>query len=297
MLSQLVKQGNAASGPAGMPVVRPGGGPGHGGVPLPSASPGHPGGPASPLPMGAQAPMQPGFDHRQGDGTTAPFSAFGNRTPYGQLPPGAPPLSTANQLAALEIDDIPESFKLAHQASKRRKRAVTGVVILCVCVLLGVGLGMLVFRGEPEAPKTKTIEVVSIPAGATVTIDGREVEGKTPLSHSGVAVGTSYLIGVTYPGHKPWSSETEVSTQGGTTVKVIARLEAQLVKLKLSSEPSGAQVLLNGSPVGQTPLELDELDPRTTKYVELRLRGYRPIREDLEWGDDTEKTLSFKLQK
>ncbi len=286
VLSQLVKQGPSDPVPAGMPISRTG----PGGPPLGPKTP-----LGVPLPQGERAPVAPGFDHNHGDGTTSPFSPFGNRTPFGQLPPGAPPLSTANQLAALEIDDIPDAFKLSHQASKRRKRAITIVAILCVCVLLGIGMGMFFFRG-PEPLTAKTLEVISIPTDASVTVDGREVPGKTPLTVPKLAVGTKYLIGVTYPGHKPWATEVDVTADGAATVKVIARLEAMTVKLKVTSEPTGAQVLLNGSPVGQTPLELSGLDPRTTKYVELRLKGYRPIREDLVWDDATEKTLSFALQ-
>jgi len=288
VLSQLVNQGPGAPVPAGMPVTRPGA------EPQPRIGPKTP--LAVPIPPGARAAVAPGFDQTHGDATTSPFSPFGNRTPFGQLPPGAPPLSTANQLAALEIDDIPDAFKLSHQAARRRKRAITIAAILCVCVLMGVGMGMFFFRG-PAPPTAKTLEVISIPTGASVTVDGREVPGKTPLSVPSVAVGTKYLIGVTYPGHKPWSTETDVTAEGAKVVKVIARLEAMTVKLKVTSEPPGAEVLLNGSPVGQTPLELLDLDPRVTKFVELRLKNYRPIREDLVWDDDTEKALSFTLQK
>lgn len=251
----------------------------------------------TPLPAGAQAQMAPGFESVQRDGTTAPFAGFGNRTPFGQLPAGAPPLSTANRLVALEVDDIPDAFKLSHQAAKRRKRVVTGAVVLVVCVMLGVGLGMVLFKSKPEVPTTKRLEVVSIPAGATVSIDGKRVDGVTPLEHPGLGAGTSYLIGVEYPGHKPWSSETEVSAEAGGVVKVIARLEMIVVKLTVGSTPPGAQVLINGSAVGITPVTLEGLDPRTTKNIELRLRRYRPIREELDWSTDTEKSLNFELKR
>jgi len=219
------------------------------------------------------------------------------RPPFGQLPPGAPPLSTANHLAALEIDEIPSAFKLGEQSSRRRKRAIIAVSALVLFTFLGVGLGVVLFGRGEEAPRAKTIEIVSIPSGASVSIDSKPIDGKTPLQYDGVAVGTRYLVGVTLPDHKPWSTEVEVSAGGARVVKVIARLDPVVVKLNVKSTPSGAEVLLNGSPAGRTPLQLRDLDPRLTRNIELRLKGYRPIRQALDWSDETEKTLSFRLEK
>jgi serine/threonine protein kinase len=310
--------GPGGPGPAPGSSHRPGPGPGQ--IPGPGGpgqipGPGGPGGPnlggpgpfgpggPSPLPVGAQAQMPGGFNHQGSDGTTTPYDSGGfplipqGRSPFGQLPPGAPPLSTANRLAALEVDDIPDAFKLSTLAAKRRKRFIVGVVALVVCVMAGVGLGILLFGGGGGEPKAKSIEVVSIPTGAKVLIDGKEQDGKTPFRFTEVALGETYLIEVQSSGYKPWSNEVAITAKSSDVVKVIARLDAITVKLKVESKPKGAKVLINGNPIGVTPLTLEDLDPKTAKSIELQLKGYRPIRQDLDWADATEKTLSFEMKK
>jgi PEGA domain-containing protein len=77
---------------------------------------------------------------------------------------------------------------------------------------------------------------------------------------------------------------------------VVARLDPIVVKLWVESKPAGAEVFIGGTSAGRTPLDLSGLDPQTTRSIEVRLRGYRPVRRTLDWSQETEKRLVFELE-
>ena len=69
----------------------------------------------------------------------------------------------------------------------------------------------------------------------------------------------------------------------------------KMVKVRLTSLPSGALLLLNGRVVGRTPLEL-VATPGQLK-VELRLKGFRPFKKNLKLAPKTPNSLQWKLVK
>jgi hypothetical protein len=141
------------------------------------------------------------------------------------------------------------------------------------------------------------IEIVSSPEGAIVSVDGEKLGEKTPTRFDHAEAGRTYLIAVDLDRHQRWEREASVPVEGGE-IKLIARLELLRVTLKVQSDPPGAEVFVNGKSMGRTPVELPGLDPATTKVIELRKKGYRPVRRTLEWKkDEQEKPLSFNLKK
>jgi hypothetical protein len=261
-----------------------------------------------PPPGQQHAPVRPGFDKINEDGTTTPFDASGlpiagmpyppnqSSSAFSAFPQGFQPQSLSGQMAALEVDEIPEAFKLSRkEPGKGKLIALIGVLV--VCVVAGVLLGVLVFGGDKkEAPNTRDIELVSIPKAATVFIDGEEIDEKTPTDLKGIKVGTKYVIKMTLPDHEPWEEERTVAEDGTGDVKVIARLKPIVVKLTVKSIPEGADVIIGGTPKGRTPLVLDELNPKETTYVELRRRGFKAQRQDLDWADKTEQVVEVRLK-
>jgi serine/threonine-protein kinase len=65
--------------------------------------------------------------------------------------------------------------------------------------------------------------------------------------------------------------------------------------LMLTSEPSGATVLIGDKPVGTTPLALDNLYPEGPVAVQVRLKGYRPWKGTFPGGEPAR--LEATLQK
>ncbi len=106
-------------------------------------------------------------------------------------------------------------------------------------------------------PGVASVDIVSVPPGAAVTLDGKPVPGLTPLKISGVEAGKPHEIVVSMEGRISWSTRIEPSAD--ENVSLAARLEPASVvrpppgvrraQLNLRSLPAGASFLLDGSPV------------------------------------------------
>ena len=142
----------------------------------------------------------------------------------------------------------------------RRERALPSlgvflkiVAVVVVVILAGVGVSM--FRGSTPTLENGTLTLESTPPGSDVFVDGQP-KGKTPITIPVVAGkheirlsrrGANHVVPVVVEAGKAhverhtWSN---VKPAGG---------------LRVTSTPSGATVLIDGKPQGQTPLELPEL--------------------------------------
>jgi formylglycine-generating enzyme required for sulfatase activity len=102
-------------------------------------------------------------------------------------------------------------------------------------------------------PSWGTIKVNAIPEGATVSVDGNEM-GKSPASveaDSGVR-----RVTISAPNLKTW--ESSVVVKAGETLPIgpitLGQPDAELT---LRSNPSGAEITIDGTYRGRTPLTLD----------------------------------------
>jgi hypothetical protein len=130
------------------------------------------------------------------------------------------------------------------------------------------------------ATTTGRILVRSTPAGATVTVDGVP-RGQTPAAIRELAFG-SHVILVTAVGYPQWqqtitltedrpSQSFEVALEGaGATTTVPGS-----AGLQVDSRPAGAQVLVDGTRVGVTPLQLPTV-AAGTHTIRIELPGFRP---------------------
>jgi hypothetical protein len=225
-------------------------------------------------------------------GPSAPTMIPGGLQP-GPFPPppfvgGPHPMgSFTSQLQQIDLEEIPDAYKIRGGGWLTPMRAALAAII-AIAVALGVVIGVTRGGGEP-VPET-VIEIVSSPPGASVTIDGHLQSQHTPTRFA-TQPGARHLIRLDLPRYQSWQRES-----AGTDETMIARLEPLTVRLKVTSTPVGADVFLNGAPTGRTPLELQGLDPLTTKVIEVRHRCCTPVRQVLEWGDrELEKTLDFPL--
>ncbi|MDX2005056.1 MAG: PEGA domain-containing protein [Meiothermus sp.] len=132
------------------------------------------------------------------------------------------------------------------------------------------------FAGQVIAPvpTTGTLVVNSRPAGAEVLVNGSSV-GNSPLSIDLQA--GNYTVELRRSGFN--SFRTTVSIQGGQTVQINQALVAvppPTGTLAVTSNPSGAQVLVDGRFRGNTPLVINL---NTGNYtVELRRSGFNSFR-------------------
>ncbi|GEM_PF-467584 len=105
------------------------------------------------------------------------------------------------------------------------------------------------------AVTTGIIIVRSVPEGATVYLDGRDV-GVTPIQvpKAGAGQHTIRVKATLYYDHLE-----QVDVQADAIIQVMAKLAPSFGSLNIISDPDGAVVSLNGQMKGRTPLKINEL--------------------------------------
>ena len=146
-------------------------------------------------------------------------------------------------------------------------------------------------NAEAGAGGKGTLKVVSAVPDADVYIDGAGV-GKVPQEKS-LARGDHFVV-VKLSGYKTF--EQKVRLEEGQTLTVSADLKA-VARVRVLSEPPGADVLINGLPQGVTPLDLSEIEVGTT-IIRVQKVGYQPYEETrtLEGGKSEIISANLKLE-
>lgn len=139
-------------------------------------------------------------------------------------------------------------------------------------------------------PSTATLEVTSNPSGAQVLIDGRLV-GNTPLTFSTNPGRTE--IQVRLAGYSTY--ETTVNLRQGETTRVQANLvsERRTGDLEVSSNPVGAEVFVNGTRAGVTPLRVTLNEG--TYDVRVAANGYIDFRSNVQITRGTTSRVNATL--
>lgn len=110
-------------------------------------------------------------------------------------------------------------------------------------------------RWFPATPPTGTAEIQTVPDGAEVWYQGRQL-GVTPL-RTELAVG-SHEVELRY--RNTTRTVTLDVTPGNTIVQRVEWAAPRTTgKLRVESDPSGAAVMVDGRPRGVTPLHVDDL--------------------------------------
>lgn len=115
-------------------------------------------------------------------------------------------------------------------------------------------------------PTTLSVEIPGNVEGAQVSVDGKPW-GQAPIARHAVTPG-AHQVSVTRPGFAPFSKRVVVRM--GDRARVSAELQAVSGVLTVRSEPPGAQVSLDGAPLGVTPLAQRAVKPGS---YELRLHA------------------------
>lgn len=153
-----------------------------------------------------------------------------------------------------------------------------------------VDAGKTVVLNVNLEPKSGTLVVDSTPSGASVYVDGT-YRGTTPLTVE-LQPG-QHTINVTLEGYKPYLATVNVPP--GETVKITAKLEKKIATgtVWINSQPTGADVYVDGTWRGTTPLTLTL--PPGTHTIEIRKEGYPPTRKTVEVAPGEEKKITLTL--
>ncbi len=211
--------------------------------------------------------------------------------PYGAPPPQ--PMSITGQMRLFETDEIPSQYKIGG----KRKRLVTVLVAGIIAVGVAAGVAFFVIHtAHNTEPRVGSVHVESSPPGADVLFDGVRQTAKTPLTLDSVQIGTRHEIRIELSKYAPHIEAVEIPAGGGE-VPVTAMLKPITGKLVINTQPKGAEIKINDKIRGLTPATIPDVDMDSAKKLELRLKDYTPVVQDLEWPANGEIDLDIKLTK
>jgi len=119
-------------------------------------------------------------------------------------------------------------------------------------------------------PLTGILLITSVPNGCEVANKGVSL-GTTPLLVTTLESGTHRLT-VSSPGYQ--TKEIDVTLEGRTPVKQDVTLMSDSGTLDITSNPSGAEVLVNGISRGQTPCRIDRI-PGGNVSIAIKANGFQ----------------------
>jgi eukaryotic-like serine/threonine-protein kinase len=143
-----------------------------------------------------------------------------------------------------------------------------------------------------------TVEIVTHPSGAKVTLNGIPLDKLTPLTIKKVAAKTDQNLVVTLEGHQDWVKTFKV--RPGQRLKLrgilpvsdsVASVKKEQAYITLKSKPTGAEFFLNGSPIGGS----FSLAPGSDYLVSAKLKGYQEWRETIKPTAGEKKVITANL--
>jgi PEGA domain len=114
-----------------------------------------------------------------------------------------------------------------------------------------------------------SIRVTSDPSGASVLMDSKKI-GITPLDLADIGPGQKKIT-VEQNGYKPVMQTASVKS--GQQTQLDVRLEAMICVIKITSDPSNADVYVDDQKSGTTPVELKNISAGSHKIV-INKDGY-----------------------
>jgi serine/threonine protein kinase len=175
--------------------------------------------------------------------------------------------------------DIPPAFAtpppmMAVAAPPKSSGRALWIVFGVVFVVALVGVSVIaIWLGLRESAPEPVVRVVSTPPGANVKLDGRLLEGVTPMEiHTGLVLGQTHRVDLELPGYEPWSTTFEPAPG---VVDHIAVLAPRRVPLRVLTDPPGATIYVDEVLHGVSPVEVPDLQVGRALRVRASLAGYR----------------------
>ncbi|HYU15702.1 MAG TPA: PEGA domain-containing protein, partial [Candidatus Acidoferrum sp.] len=146
----------------------------------------------------------------------------------------------------------------------------------------------------PAAATLAVLVIDSIPSGARVRLDGRQLPEPTPTSAE-IAPRVAHVVELEREGYRRYVDEG-VSSRSGETVRITPPLLAERASLSVITVPPGAEVSLDGEVLGETPLHRDDLRPGRDRRLTLRKQDFKPIDLTVEMVDGLRSEIKKRLE-
>ncbi len=239
---------------------------------------------------GQPAPSQPPLGNAAGQATSGWPPAQRDAGEQGVWQGGG----LAGETFGMELD-LDGEWPSAEARARRRRRLILVMSGAAVVVAL---LGVVVFfltSGIEKQPAT--IEVISVPLGAEVWLDGKKVPKRTKVSIPVADPAIPHRLEVKLANYEPWIEDEIRFAEGQQLVRALAVLNPIYGKLQVGSKPTGADVYLNGELRGRTPTVVEGLTLSEEVSLELRKRGYRPETKTITWEGNRDRKVMVTLKR
>jgi hypothetical protein len=133
--------------------------------------------------------------------------------------------------------------------------------------------------------------VTSEPAGCDISLDGMSL-GRTPRLIASLDAKDVYRLLLQKPGYQPRTVEVKFS--GRTPLVKHEELIVDSGIIEVTSDPAGADVIVNGQPRGKTPATVRDV-PKGRATVTLRKQGFAEETRELAMVAGESQTLFVKL--
>lgn len=188
---------------------------------------------------------------------TAPVDVHQTAEPYEPIP--IDPTDTSDE-GSHALDDQEDAMRPGHTAARTRSRLKW--IAAAVAVICATAGGAWVARQRLAAVTppvtTGTMTVNTEPPGAEVEVDG-EKRGRSPLSLS-LTAGAHTLV-VRANGE---SKTVPITIAAGADISQYLELPkagSGFGQLQVRTEPAGARISIDGTPLGKTPMTIIEIVP------------------------------------
>ena len=141
------------------------------------------------------------------------------------------------------------------------------------------------------SPLKGLLLVTSEPSGCDVSLDGLSL-GKTPRLVTTLDAKGTYRLLLQKPGYQP--RQLEVKFNGRTPLVKNETLIVDSGTIEITSEPAGAEVMVNGIVRGKTPLTVSEV-PKGQATVSLKKNGFEDAVRELSMVAGETQTLFIQL--
>ncbi len=146
-------------------------------------------------------------------------------------------------------------------------------------------------------PTSGSVIIHSDPAGAKIYLDGVIQDKVTPATIHNLTKGQSITVRLELAGFQPVEQTTTIAEDKPVTIDTTLK-ETPLGSLSLTSDPSGARVMIDGKDAEQvTPLTFGGLDFPKTYHLQLSKKDYQDLTQDIEIKNSDPLQLNLVLQK
>jgi len=130
------------------------------------------------------------------------------------------------------------------------------------------------------------LSITTIPAGARISIDGVDV-ATTPLTAPLQVTAGSHVVGAVAVGYAQARKEIIVAgnAEATVTLELVPAATARDAQLIVRSRIQGAELVIDGKPVGKTPLTASIAVAPGRHLLELRRPGYVPSKQEIELSE------------